>query len=85
MYYSGYADRICELMAVSRDLSLVDEKSYLQRKASRNCLSEANYIEFDGVKVKSNLLNNLSSLNSCCVCHVLLVMVHPNSGCDPHR
>jgi len=51
MYYSGYADRICELMAVSRDLSLVDEKSSLQRKASRNCTSEANYIEFDGVKV----------------------------------
>ncbi|XP_022634568.1 ABC transporter D family member 1 [Vigna radiata var. radiata] len=48
---SGYADRICELMAVSRDLSLVDEKSSLQRKASRNCISEANYIEFDGVKV----------------------------------
>ncbi|QCD98659.1 ATP-binding cassette [Vigna unguiculata] len=48
---SGYADRICELMAVSRDLSLVDEKSSLQRKASRNCTSEANYIEFDGVKV----------------------------------
>ncbi|ESW35638.1 hypothetical protein PHAVU_001G251800 [Phaseolus vulgaris] len=48
---SGYADRICELMAVSRDLSLVDEKSSIQRKASRNCISEANYIEFDGVKV----------------------------------
>ncbi|CAJ1855963.1 unnamed protein product [Sphenostylis stenocarpa] len=48
---SGYADRIYELMAVSRDLSLVDEKSSLQRKASRNCISEANYIEFDGVSV----------------------------------
>ncbi|KAL2332768.1 hypothetical protein Fmac_013981 [Flemingia macrophylla] len=48
---SGYADRIYELMAVSRDLGLVDEKSYLQRKGSRNCISEANYIEFYGVKV----------------------------------
>ncbi|KAJ7956832.1 ABC transporter D family member 1 [Quillaja saponaria] len=48
---SGYADRIHELMAVSRELSLVDEKSSLQRKGSRNCISEANYIEFSGVKV----------------------------------
>ncbi|KAJ1377343.1 P-loop containing nucleoside triphosphate hydrolase, partial [Sesbania bispinosa] len=46
---SGYADRIYELMAVSRELSLVDEKSPLQRKGSRNCISEANYIEFSGV------------------------------------
>lgn len=50
MYYSGYADRIYELMAVSRELSLVDENSSLQRKGSRNCISEANYIEFSGVK-----------------------------------
>ncbi|MED6148441.1 ATP-binding cassette sub- D member 1 [Stylosanthes scabra] len=48
---SGYADRIYELMAVSRDLSMVDEKSSLQRKGSKNFLSEANYIEFSGVKV----------------------------------
>ncbi|XP_061336567.1 ABC transporter D family member 1 [Gastrolobium bilobum] len=48
---SGYADRIHELMAVSRELSLVDEKSSLQRKGSRNRISEANYIEFSGVKV----------------------------------
>ncbi|KAG5146912.1 hypothetical protein JHK84_032455 [Glycine max] len=48
---SGYADRIYELMAVSRELSLVNEKSSLQRNASRNCIREANYIEFDGVKV----------------------------------
>jgi hypothetical protein len=50
MYYSGYADRIYELMAVSRELSLVDEKSSLQREGSRNCISEANYIEFSNVK-----------------------------------
>lgn len=48
---SGYADRIYELMAVSRELSLVDEKSSLQRQGSRNCISEANYIEFSNVKV----------------------------------
>ncbi|KAF1864344.1 hypothetical protein Lal_00022000 [Lupinus albus] len=48
---SGYADRIYELMSVSRELSLVDENSSLQRKGSRNCTSEANYIEFSGVKV----------------------------------
>lgn len=50
MYYSGYADRIYELLAVSRELSLVDEKSSLQRKGSKNCISEANYIEFSNVK-----------------------------------
>ncbi|XP_057431902.1 ABC transporter D family member 1 [Lotus japonicus] len=48
---SGYADRIYELMSVSRELHLVDEKSSLQRQGSRNCISEANYIEFSGVKV----------------------------------
>ncbi|KAK7281010.1 hypothetical protein RIF29_08638 [Crotalaria pallida] len=48
---SGYADRIYELMSVSRELSLVDENRSLQRKGSRNCISEANYIEFSGVKV----------------------------------
>ncbi|KAK7311131.1 hypothetical protein RJT34_09056 [Clitoria ternatea] len=48
---SGYADRIYELMVVSRELSLIDEKSSLQRKGSRNCISEANYIEFYSVKV----------------------------------
>ncbi|KAK7280992.1 hypothetical protein RIF29_08607 [Crotalaria pallida] len=48
---SGYADRIYELVSVSRELSLVDENRSLQRKGSRNCISEANYIEFSGVKV----------------------------------
>ncbi|KAI9113735.1 hypothetical protein K1719_014986 [Acacia pycnantha] len=48
---SGYADRIHELMGISRELSLVNETSSLQRVGSRNCCSEANYIEFSGVKV----------------------------------
>ncbi|XP_027334741.1 ABC transporter D family member 1-like isoform X1 [Abrus precatorius] len=48
---SGYADRIYELIAVSKELNLVDEKSSLQRKGSRNCISEANYIGFYDVKV----------------------------------
>ncbi|MED6197488.1 ATP-binding cassette sub- D member 1 [Stylosanthes scabra] len=48
---SGYADRIHELMAVSRELSLENEKSLLQIRGSANCISEANYIEFSGVKV----------------------------------
>ncbi|XP_020872598.1 ABC transporter D family member 1 isoform X3 [Arabidopsis lyrata subsp. lyrata] len=47
---SGYADRIHELMAVSRELS-GDEKSSFQRNRSRNYLSEANYVEFSDVKV----------------------------------
>ncbi|XP_052197814.1 ABC transporter D family member 1 [Diospyros lotus] len=47
---SGYADRIHELMTVSRELS-VQETSSLRRNGSRNYVSEANYIEFDNVKV----------------------------------
>ncbi|KAG5136570.1 hypothetical protein JHK82_021301 [Glycine max] len=48
---SGYADRIHELMAISRELSLENGKSSLQRQGSRNCISEANYVGFYGVKV----------------------------------
>lgn len=83
LYYSGYADRIYELMAVSRELHLVDEKSSLQRQGSRNCISEANYIEFSGVKasISTQLSINLEFI-LCLSC--LEVMVHPNSGCDPH-
>uniref|UniRef100_A0A0R0JXC7 ABC transporter domain-containing protein n=1 Tax=Glycine max TaxID=3847 RepID=A0A0R0JXC7_SOYBN len=48
---SGYADRIHELMAISRELSLDNGKSSLQRQGSRNYISEANYVGFYGVKV----------------------------------
>ncbi|KAL1290551.1 hypothetical protein AAHE18_20G138200 [Arachis hypogaea] len=48
---SGYAYRIHELMAASRELSLENEKSSLQSRGSRSFISEANYIEFSGVKV----------------------------------
>ncbi|KAL5188407.1 ABC transporter D family member 1 [Glycine soja] len=41
---SGYADRIHELMAISRELSLDNGKSSLQRQGSRNYISEANYV-----------------------------------------
>ncbi|PWA99062.1 peroxisomal ABC transporter 1 [Artemisia annua] len=47
---SGYADRIHELMAVSRELSPKDVPS-LQRRGSRNYITQADYIEFDKVKV----------------------------------
>lgn len=47
---SGYADRIHELMVISRELSIVHDKS-LQRNGSGNYVSEANYIEFSNVKV----------------------------------
>ncbi|KAJ0097046.1 hypothetical protein Patl1_27241 [Pistacia atlantica] len=46
---SGYADRIHELMVISRELSIDDKSS--QRNGNRNFFSEANYIEFSGVKV----------------------------------
>ncbi|KAF8404271.1 hypothetical protein HHK36_009153 [Tetracentron sinense] len=48
---SGYADRIHELMVISKELSYVHDKSSIQRNGSRNYVSEANYIEFAGVKV----------------------------------
>ncbi|KAG7983165.1 hypothetical protein I3843_04G091200 [Carya illinoinensis] len=48
---SGYADRIHELIVTSRELSMVNDKSSLQRDGSSNYISEANYIEFAGVKV----------------------------------
>ncbi|CAH1430038.1 unnamed protein product [Lactuca virosa] len=47
---SGYADRIHELMAISRELSPKDVPS-LQRRGSNNYITQADYIEFDGVKV----------------------------------
>ncbi|GMH08156.1 hypothetical protein Nepgr_009996 [Nepenthes gracilis] len=47
---SGYADRIHELVTISREFSIRDYSS-LQTNGSRNCVSEANYIEFSGVKV----------------------------------
>ncbi|XP_024314654.1 ABC transporter D family member 1 [Brachypodium distachyon] len=48
---SGYADRIHELLEVSRDLSGVRDRSISQNSSVRNYISEANYIEFSGVKV----------------------------------
>ncbi|KAJ0039996.1 hypothetical protein Pint_26589 [Pistacia integerrima] len=48
-FFSGYADRIHELMVISRELSIDDKSS--QRNGNRNFFSEANYIEFSGVKV----------------------------------
>ena len=56
---SGYADRIHELMLISRELSADDKKSSLQRAGSRNYLTEANYVEFSGVKVFEMILNHL--------------------------
>ncbi|KAE8671524.1 ABC transporter D family member 1 [Hibiscus syriacus] len=47
---SGYADRIHDLMMISKELS-DDDKSSLQSAGSRNYLTEANYVEFSGVKV----------------------------------
>uniref|UniRef100_A0A0V0IZK6 Putative ABC transporter D family member 1-like n=1 Tax=Solanum chacoense TaxID=4108 RepID=A0A0V0IZK6_SOLCH len=47
---SGYADRIHELMIISRDLGGRNASS-IQSNGSSNYVTEANYIEFDGVKV----------------------------------
>ncbi|XP_043806894.1 ABC transporter D family member 1-like isoform X2 [Manihot esculenta] len=47
---SGYADRIHELIVISRELNSEDKTS-LQRSGSRNYFSEADYVEFSKVKV----------------------------------
>ncbi|KAJ0976938.1 hypothetical protein J5N97_012412 [Dioscorea zingiberensis] len=61
---SGYAHRIHELMVVSRELSVIHDRSLIKRQASKNYISEANYIEFAGVKVVTPtgnvLVNDLS-------------------------
>ncbi|GER47623.1 ABC transporter D family member 1 [Striga asiatica] len=47
---SGYADRIHELMGISKELAERDTSSQ-QPDGSKNYVTEANYIEFAGVKV----------------------------------
>ncbi|KAL6558839.1 ATP-binding cassette sub- D member 1 [Orobanche minor] len=47
---SGYADRIHELLGISRELAARDASTQLA-DGSKNYVTEANYIEFDGVKV----------------------------------
>lgn len=48
---SGYADRIHEVMGVSRELATAQDTPSMRRNASANYFSEASYIEFSGVKV----------------------------------
>ncbi|PUZ52854.1 hypothetical protein GQ55_5G006800 [Panicum hallii var. hallii] len=48
---SGYANRIHELLDVSRELSGVRDRLLSQNSSAGNYISEANYIEFSGVKV----------------------------------
>ena len=55
-------------MLISRELSADDKKQSLQRAGSRNYLTEANYVEFAGVKVFEMILNHLWFL--ICLCHI---------------
>jgi len=48
---SGYADRIYELMSVSRELRIAGGSESIQKKESGSYFVEAQYIEFEGVKV----------------------------------
>lgn len=57
----AWIDRIHELMVVSRDLSTHDISS-LQRSGSKNYVTEANYIEFDNVKVTGCSLDFITNL-----------------------
>ncbi|OIW15028.1 hypothetical protein TanjilG_13955 [Lupinus angustifolius] len=77
---SGYADRIYELMAVSRELSLVDENPSLQRKGSKNCISEANYIEFSGVKAITCTLIQVVTPTGNVLVDDLTLKVEPGSN-----
>lgn len=53
LYFSGYADRIHELLVISRELSLGNDKSLMKTSQNNNYFSEANYIEFSGVRVRT--------------------------------
>ncbi|RLN21705.1 hypothetical protein C2845_PM07G36040 [Panicum miliaceum] len=48
---NDYANRIHELLDVSRELSGVRDRLLSQNSSAENYISEANYIEFSGVKV----------------------------------
>lgn len=50
-YCSGYADRICELMSVSRELRISGGSGAIQNKDTGSYFVEAKYIEFEAVKV----------------------------------
>lgn len=59
LFNSGFADRIHELMIISKELSSVSDKTLVQNNANRNYFTEANYIEFSNVKVILNLKKNM--------------------------
>ncbi|KAG9444196.1 hypothetical protein H6P81_015536 [Aristolochia fimbriata] len=56
---SGYADRIHELILVSRELGGAHDRTSAQTNANRNYFSEASYIEFAGVKVVTPVTGNV--------------------------
>ncbi|OVA14380.1 ABC transporter-like [Macleaya cordata] len=77
---SGYADRIHELMVISRELSVRD-KSVIQRNGSSNYITEANYIEFAGVKVVTPTGNVLvDDLTLRVECGSNLLITGPNGS-----
>eukprot|EP01018_Ginkgo_biloba_P022593 Gb_29022 [translate_table: standard] len=56
---SGYADRIRELMIVARELRVAGGSHTIQNMESRSYFTEANCIEFEGVKVVTPKGNTL--------------------------
>ncbi|ERN14929.1 hypothetical protein AMTRI_Chr02g213560 [Amborella trichopoda] len=56
---SGYADRIRELLVISRELSATNDRSSNNINARASAFSEANYIEFDNVEVVTPTGNKL--------------------------
>lgn len=53
--YSGYADRIHELLVVERELTSAYERLPLGNNCTQNYMTEASYIEFSDVKVRCHL------------------------------
>lgn len=73
-YCSGYAGRIYELIVVSRELNS-DDRAYLQKIGSGNYFSEADHVEFSGVKVLE--IVDIFNLVLCCALCVLIVVLPP--------
>jgi hypothetical protein len=63
---SGFADRIYELMSVSRELRIAGGNEMVQKKDTGSYFIEAPYIEFEGVRVSTETwICNLETVNSC--------------------
>uniref|UniRef100_A0A7I4B8A9 ABC transporter domain-containing protein n=1 Tax=Physcomitrium patens TaxID=3218 RepID=A0A7I4B8A9_PHYPA len=73
---SGYADRICELMSVSKELRIAGGSATIQNKDTGSCFVEAPYIEFEGVKLLSQVVTPTGNI----LAENLTLKVEPGSN-----